>query len=228
MDLFEVFPQLAQAQTRALKGRTLRLIALSGIVYDDQAFYFELSDARFWGRLQQGRVAIGVGAAKIQPGGAFPPHHPLVRYLRRQWRCDVDFFPAGYTYVLSEEREVTVVEQVDVATPYFFVLTPPRLGGAEMPDALVQAVYLMPVRRWGGRSRQGLLRIHREALGSFLEPVDWDLGVLQAQTWAKFQHTPALPETARVRPILALRGLRDLLQTEGLLTHLYSSSVRGV
>lgn len=216
MNLFEIYPQLEQTHASILHGRSLRLISLSGIVYDDRAFYFELGARRLWGRLPGGRVAIGVGAPKVQPDGANPPHRPLVRYVRKQWRCDVDVFPTTFACVLGEDRQVIILEDVDVATPYLFILTAPRLGGGEMPDALAQAVHLLPVRRWRTTARLNLVKIDREALAGFLEPKDWDLRVLQAQPWAEIQSLRPLPENARLRPILALRGLQSLLQNGGL------------
>ncbi len=220
MNLFEVFPHLGREETRVLRDRSLRLIALSGLVYDDQAFYFELGEERFWGRLPQGRVSIGVGAAKVQPDAVYPPHGALIRHLRQQWRCDVDFFPAGHAYILGEDKQIVVLNDVEAATPYFFVLTAPQLGGAEVPDALVQAVYLLPLRRWRGKSHQTLLQIQREALSTFLEPADWELSALMAQPWATLHAVTPLPDDARLRPILALRGLQSLLQADAMPVYL--------
>jgi len=229
MNLFDVYPQLDREQTHVLKDRALRLIALSGLVYDDQAFYFELGESRFWGHLPGGGVAIGVGAAKVQPDATHPPHQALVRHLRQQWQCDVDLFPAGHTYVLGEDKQIAVLHDVEAETPYVFILTAPQLGGSEMPDALVQAVYLLPLRRWLGktgapRTSRTLLQIQREALNRFLEPVDWALDALLAQPWATLHNayggsTP-LPDAVRLRPVLVLRGLQDLLRADAMPLHL--------
>lgn len=228
MNLFEVFPQLERMHVRALKDRALRLISLSGIVYDDEAFYFELGDERLWGRLPDGGVTIGIGAAKVQPDGTNPPHRSLVRYLRTQWRCDVNFFRAGYAYILNEDKQVVVLEQVDAVTPYFFILTAPQLGGGEMPDALAQAVYLLPVHRWRGTARRNLVKVYREALADFLAPRDWDLDALQTQPWVEIHAARTLPKNARLRPILALRGLQHLSQTGALPAHLHPLTVHEV
>lgn len=232
MNLFDVYPQLDREQTRVLKDRALRLIALSGLVYDEQAFYFELGDSRFWGHLPDGGVAIGVGTAKVQPDATHPPHMALVRHLRQQWRCDVDLFPAGHAYVLGEDKQVAVLHDVDAATPYVFILTAPQLGGSEMPDALVQAVYLLPLRHWRGKesaagASRALLQIQREALDRFLEPADWALEMLLEQPWATLYNahvgTTPLPGAARLRPVLVLRGLQDLLRAGAMPLHLRSA-----
>ena len=171
LDLFEVYPQLAEWENEALHHRSLRLIAIAGFVYDEESFYFELGQPRHWGRLPDGGVSIGVSAPKVQPDNVFPPYQALVRHLNKAWRWQVDLFPAGHSYVLDESGKVHVLAGVGAHLPYILVLTPPRLGGAEVPDALVQAVYLLPVKRIRPSVEAGgLLRVERAALRDFLSP----------------------------------------------------------
>lgn len=215
MDLFEVFPQLQDTTTELLHERSLRLIALSGLVYDEQSFYFELGTPRLWGRLAEGRVSIGVSAAKVRPERQSPPYRNLMRHLRRQWHCDVHLYAAGHAFVIGEQQEIAVLDDVAASSPYLFILTPPRLGGSRMPDALVQAVYLMPLEGWRGSQRPiDLLEVQREALNDFLAPKDWALSALRAAPWATLHVTSTLPDDARVRPVLALRGVQHLLRAE--------------
>lgn len=217
MDLFDVFPQFSREEATALKSRSLRLIALSAIVCDETAYYFEIGEARMWGRLPDGKPAVGIGAAKIQPDPHNLPVRALSRYLRNEWRCEVALSAAGKTYIVDEQRQVTVLESAGSATPYLLILTPPRLGGGDdIPDALAQAVYRMALHRWRGDARRaGLLKVQRAALGDFLEPVEWDLMELKAQPWIEFL-TDGLPADAKIRPVLALRGLQQLLRVDGL------------
>lgn len=215
MDLFHVYPQFADRDESVLKGRALRLIAVAGIVYDDESFYFELGEARNWGRLSDGGFAIGVGAPKVQPDGTFPPHQAVVRYVRKQWRCHVDLFPAGHSYLLDESGDVQVLPDVAAHIPYFFIFTPPRLGGADVPDALVQAVYLLPAERFRTElARVSLLKVSRQALGRFLEPESWALADVVQEPWAEIMSERPLPKGARLRPVLALRGLRRLIDAD--------------
>ena len=225
MNLFDIFPQL----TTTLQERAVRLIALSAIVYDDQAFYFEPSDTRLWGRLPTGEIAIGVGTAKVPPDAHNPPVKLLSRHLRKHWLCEIGLLKAEHTYILDETQHqspplITVLDNTKSAMPYLLILTPPRLGGGdEVPDALAQAVYLTPLRRWRKKSNVRLLRIQRQALENFLANADWDLSALQAQSWAEFSPGTSLPEAARVRPVLALRGLQHLLKMEAFPIHLSAS-----
>lgn len=217
MDLYEVFPQFARARVPAVQGRDLRLIALSAIVYDAQGFYFELGERSFWGTNDAGAALIGVGAPRVTPDGSTPPHQALIRYVRRAWACEVDLLPMGHVHVLDEARSVSVIADGDAGSPYVLILTRPRLGGSRMPDALVQAVYLTPVRRWHrSPALSGLLRIQREALIDFLGPEEWELNALLDESWAEFRLPSDLPDLVRLRPVLALRGLQHMLQGDAL------------
>ncbi len=215
MDLFDAYPQLADRDVTVLRGRSLRLIALAGIVYDDEAFYFELGQQRHWGRLPSGEAAIGVGTPTVYPEGIAPLHHTLIRHVRKSWRCQVELYPAGHSYLVTEVGEVDVLTDVEAHVPYILVFTPPRLGGAEVPDALVQAVYLLPVKNPSVRAvSPGLLKIERVALTKFLEPESWLLQDIEQRPWAALYSDRPLPPDARLRPVLALRGIRRLWEAD--------------
>lgn len=212
MDSFEVFPELAQLRNPALHGRALRLINLTGLVYDDEGFYFELGDARFWGRSPTGQASIGVGTPKVRPDNTTPPHEAVVRHLRKQWRCRTHLFAPGHSYLLEENGQIHVLQDVGARIPYIFIMTAPRLGGADTPDALVQAAYLLPLAQDQTINARGnTLQIARERLSDFLAPESWELDVLRSQPWATLQqNTQPLPKSAQLRPVLAVRGLRTL------------------
>ncbi len=218
MDLFEVYPGLVDEDSEVLDGRSLRLIALSGLVYDETSLYCELGAPRYWGRLADDAAAVGVGAPKVQPDGTVPPHHALIRHVRRTWRCSVDRQSPGQSYLLDTEGEIHLLTDVDEHLPYLMVFTSPRLGGVEVPDALVQAVYLLPVRRLRvDLVSVSLLRISRDALTLFLEPESWELNELSQKPWAELVVSHPLPEDVRLKPVLALRGLRRMLQARRML-----------
>jgi len=215
LDLFVAYPELAKKGSSALQGRSVRLISLAGIVYDADDFYFELGEQRNWGRLSDGGVAVGVGTPRVQPDGTHPRHRALIRHIRKQWRLQADLFPAGHGYILDEQHNVHILEDTPANVPYLFVLTPPRLGGGDVPDALAQAVYLLPIARGHTNSTPtSMLRVSREALSQFLAPESWALDELRQQPWAVLRAERPLPVSARLRPILALRGLRHLIEAE--------------
>ena len=217
MDLFEAFPQLEHVTLPALKGRHLRLISVSGLVYDERAFYLEPSGQEFWGRLPDGQVSIGIGAAKVLPNPGQSPYRALSAQLRRAWHCEVGLVPVGHTYLLLEDQSLAVLSTVAAELPFMFLFTPPRLAGAQVPDALVQAVYLLPVERWlRPPSQLPLLQVERQALVDFLAPEDWLVEDLVQQPWARLSRQLRIPDRARARPVLAVRALRGLAE-QGIL-----------
>lgn len=217
MDLFEVYPDLIEHSISALDTRSLRLISITGFVYDDESFYFEFGETRFWGRQSDGRVSIGVGTPKVRPDSRRLPHRAVVRHIQKQWRCDTSLFAPGHSYVLDENGQVHVLQDVAAHIPYLLVMTSPRLGGADVPDALVQAVYLLPLSgSYTHRANVNLLQIARDGLTDFLEPESWQLTDLLQQPWADLKpNGQTVPETAQLRPVLALRGLRTIQQACG-------------
>ena len=217
MDLFSVYPELRDSSVSALAGRTLRLISISGFVYDETAFYLELSEPRQWGRLADGASVIGVRAPQVQPGESEAPHQAVIRYIRHSWHAAVELFPAGHSYVVDEGGSIQVLPDVGAHMPYLFLLTPPRLGGGEMPDALVQAVYLFPLQQIRSHlASVALLQVERDKLGHFLQPESWSLAQVRAEPWIGIAPVRSLPDGAHLRPVLALRGLRRLLEDGAL------------
>lgn len=210
MDLFETFPELATQETPLLQGRKVRLILLSGVVYDDAAYYFQLSAARFWVQADGGPPVIGVGGVHVTPEADAAPHAGLLRAVRNDWRGAAEVFSAGHAYVQDETETRHRLEALPAEWPYLFIFTPPRLGGGEMPDALAQAVYLLSLRRWRNAPRKvNLLRVARPALDEFLSQEDWTRDALAAQPWCELLPVEPLPEQATFRSMLALRALRN-------------------
>jgi len=218
LDLFATFPILAASDSPTLHGRNLRLIGLSALLYDAHAFYFELADPRFW--VMPPTVAaplIGVGGTQCRVPETESPVTALAQHLRQTWRVQAEYFPHGHAYVL-EGAALTQLPGATLTTPnlpYLLILTPPRLGGGnEVPDALVQAIYLLKLHRAPDAKRlTGLLRIEVTALGEFLAQDTWPLRELLAHPWATLDTPKPLPDAASLRLVLALRGLRALWQS---------------
>ncbi len=220
MDFFDVFPQFRTMEDPSLHNRSLRLLNLAGIPYDADAYYFELSASRYWVQPHGAeRVTIGVGGVQIRLAGR-RPLQALLSHVRESWGGVARFLPTGKTYLLDGERMAVVSadDHQERAAPHMLILTPPRLGGPNMPDALVQAVYFLALEeRPQPRETPGLLRVEQQAMATFLEMERWAVDVLHAQPWATLHHTGTLPENAALRPVLALRGARRL-QKAGLLS----------
>ena len=218
LDLFEVFPSLRQQADPALRGRTVRLLSLSAIAYDNDAYYFELSRPRYWVQAESDAPTIGVGGAKLRLTRPTASLDALLTHVRENWRAEPAFWPGNRAYLLEGDRCVVLSggDWMEPTTPHLLILTPPRLGGANTPDALAQASYFVHLGRPPRPSRTaGIVRVERDALGAFLEPERWLLVRLLAQSWADVWQADDVPPRAYVRPVLALRGLRRLWD-EGL------------
>jgi hypothetical protein len=217
LDLFEVFPSLRQHDDPSLKGRSLRLLSLAAIVYDEDAYYFELSQPRYWIQAESTSPTIGVGGVKLRLTRSAAPLDLLLDHLRERWRSELEFLPGTQAYLLEDDRSVVLEgsDWMQPTTPHLLILTPPRLGGANTPDALAQVVYFIGLKKPPRPIRTtGIVRIKRPALGTFLAEENWLLVRLLAQSWADVEHAADIPPKARLRPVLALRGLRRLMEAE--------------
>ncbi len=212
MDFFDAFPYFRMVDDPALSERALRLLTLSALPYDADAYYFELGQEKYWARGAEGQLLIGVGALQVQlerPGVA--PLKLLLRQLRDSWRSEAQLEPQPHFTIIEGDR-LAVLSADGVQIPQLLLLTPPRLGGAETPDALVQAIYFLRLRQRprpvGGA---GILRIERTALPAFFAREVWPLVELRAQSWAEHLPHATLPPQAAVRPVLAVRALQRLV-----------------
>ena len=210
MDFFEVFPQLRDNPDSALQGRALRLIAAAALPYDGNAFYFELRDERYWVKGPQGALRIGLGGAQVH-SDARDPLRSLLRHLRDKWNADVRSAPANGVLLLEGDRcsMLSGLQNTFPSAPNWIILTPPQLGGSEMPDALAQVVYLLPLRQSPYPVNvAGIVRVTREALPAFLEAESWSLELLQAAFWAEIHPRNPLPANAELQPVLSLRAMQ--------------------
>lgn len=213
MDLFEAYPQLRSCADEMLAGRKLRLIAVAGLVCDDEACYLAFSDERYWVKDSAGAVQIGVGGLQTAGTPSGEPLRTLIAQVRKTWRVTVDYFPTGTLYVLEGERYTMLpgATLMEPTTPLWLQLTPPRLGGGDMPDALAQAVYLLRLRSpWRAPRDAMALKLTYAGLDTFLSAPTWRVDELRAQPWVTFYLGRPLPAGASLRPILALQGLRQL------------------
>jgi hypothetical protein len=216
MDFFDAFPLNTAVESAVLRDKNLRLIALSGFVYDNDAIYFEISPQKFWGRLPTGEFSIGIGLPKVKPDGIHPPHKGLMDHLRKQWRCKTFFHSPGYTFLMDVDNTVSLLQKSNM--PFILQLTPPRLGGGtKIPDALVQAVYLLPVEHFNWKnafSKVDIMRISRAGFDSFLEQEIWSLEHIRSQSWCDLKLNDKLPEESVMRMVLTLRSIRQLLHSK--------------
>ena len=213
-DLFDALPPLRRVSHPLLTGRRIRLVGVSGILYDDEALYFEVNKPRFWARRADGTISVGIGGI----GGRVEPGESPLACLRREVQEET-----GVSFHLQLPERTALIHHWEVVewlrvgpsrkppAPYFLNLLPPQLGGANTPDHLAIATFLGRLR---GRPRRedlfGLLRVARSALESFFSLPEWRLEDMQALPGVKLDLATDLPAGCVLRPVLTARAFRVL------------------
>jgi len=126
--------------------------------------------------------------------------------------------------MMDENKEVSLLPDVDY--PFMLQMTRPRLGGANVPDALVQAVFLLPVKRFHwqtAHTRVDLIKVSRDRFDTFLAHEIWPISDLISQPWCDFKVNRPLPLNADMRIVLTLRNLRELLRADKIKLDFLSS-----
>ena len=217
-DLFEALPTLRRVSHPLLSGRNIRLIGVSAILYDDEAYYFEVNKPRYWARRPDGTLSIGIGGigGRIEQG-----EKPLV-CLRREVEEELR---TGFRLQIPDRTALIhrweVVDWLRLGpsrkhpTPYFLNLLPPRLGGGETPDYLAILTFLGQLRGEPQRGDLfGLVAVERSALETFFSQAEWPLEDVRALPGVAFDLAEGLPTGCVLRPTLTARAFRALWLAE--------------
>jgi 8-oxo-dGTP pyrophosphatase MutT (NUDIX family) len=213
-DLFEALPTLRRVSHPLLSGRRVRLIGVSAILYDDEAYYFEVNKPRYWARRPDGTLSIGIGGI----GGRIEQGEKPLDCLRREMEEEL-----GTGFRLQIPDRTGLIHQWEVVdwlrlgpsrkhpTPYFVNLLPPCLGGGDMPDHLAILTFLgRPRGKPRRRDLFGLLAVERSTLDTFLSRAEWPLEELRALPGVAFDLAEGLPVGCILRPVLTARAFRAL------------------
>jgi 8-oxo-dGTP pyrophosphatase MutT (NUDIX family) len=217
VDLFQALPALRHHPL--LNGKKVTLVGVSTIVRDDDAYYFEVSKAKYWRQRADGNTIVGVGGI----GGTVERGETVTACLKREVEEEID------TQVrLEPVRETALIHEWQIAdtlnlkpskkrpTPLMVILTPPRLGGPDTPDHL--AILAFRTRLRGEPAPHdlfGLLRIENEALAAFFARDEWPLEEARAFPGLTMMLNGQPPTNAVLRPILTARAFQLLVQKPG-------------
>ena len=214
MDLFEAVPALRRQAL--LAGKRIPLVGVSTIVRDEARLYFEISKPKYWRRREDGTTVLGVGGI----GGSLERGESVVAGLRREVEEElgarVRLEPSPRTYLVHEWQIVDAVAlppSKKRLPPLMVILTPPRLGGREMPDHLAILAFWSRLRDAPTPGDLfGLLGVEDSALSDLFERVEMPLEEAKAHPGMTISTTGDLPLGAVLRPMLTARAFQSLLR----------------
>ena len=214
MELFEAFPEWGELPP--FEGKRISLVGISAILYDDEAYYFEVGKPRFWARRASGVRSVGVGGigGRIELGER--PIEALRREVREEVGAGIDLQVPSRTALLDAGDIAAWLEFAsdgEEPVPYFVSLFPPRLGGPRVPDHLAIVTFL---GRPEGQPRRGdlfgLITVARGSLAAFFEPDEWLLDDALSHPSFSVDLTDELPPGAMLRPKLRARAFQVLVR----------------
>jgi 8-oxo-dGTP pyrophosphatase MutT (NUDIX family) len=215
MDLFQALPALRHHPL--LDGKRIALVGVSTIVHDDGAHYFEISKPKYWRRCEDGTTSVGVGGI----GGGIRQDETVTACLRREVEEEI-----GARVRLEMAQETALVHEWQIVdtlnlkpskkrpTPLMVILTPPRLGGPDMPDHL--AILAFRTRLRGAPAPHdlfGLLRVEDDALAEFFGRDTWPLEEARALPGLTATLNGQPPHNAVLRPVLTGRAFQLLVRS---------------
>ena len=214
-DLLALLPALEHVSHPLLNDRRMIVVGVSAVLYDEQAFAFEVTRPRHWGRRDDGVHLVGVGGI----GGRVEPGESALSCLRREVfeEIGVEFWlePTASTALIHDGEVVTWLEVPtgpDQKAPYMLNLLPPQLERPDKPDHLAILTFRGILREEPQRGDLfGLLRIERRALEPFFARSEWPLDEAVDLPGLTFDLESALPPGCVLRPTLTGRAFQVLL-----------------
>lgn len=215
-NLFSLLPSLRDVEHPLLADQRVTLVGVSAVLYDEEAYYFEVKRPRFWARREEGTISVGVGGI----GGKVEAGEGMMDGLQREIQEEVNTGfrprPSARTALLHEweiAAHLDLSADPNAPPPYLVILLPPMLGGVGMPDHVAIASFLgHPVDRPRRGDLFGLMRVARPALETFLARPDWPLEEALDHPDLTLDLTAELPKGCLLRPVLTARALGMLIR----------------
>lgn len=188
------------------------------MLYDADAYYFEVGWPRFWARRASGVRSVGIGGIGGRVEAGEGPMEALRREIREEIQVGVDLERPPHTLLLDEGA---VVGQLDLSpdgerpVPYFVSLFPPRLGGPRMPDHLAIVTFLgQPQEQPRRGDLFGLIAVQHSSLRAFFEAEEWTVEAALNHPGLSVDLVGDLPRGAVLRPKLSARAFQVLVRAD--------------
>lgn len=214
MELSEAFPELGELSQ--FEGKRISLVGVSAMLYNTEAYYFEVGWPRFWARRASGVRSVGVGGIGGRVEAGEGPIEALRREVQEEIEVGLDLEVPPHTILLDEGEIVGGLDLVTDAgrpVPYFVSLFPPRLGGPRMPDHLAIVTFLgRPQSQPRRGDLFGLIAVARSSLGEFFEREEWPVEAALNHPGLSVDLVGDLPRGAVLRPKLSARAFQVLVR----------------
>ncbi|OGO04062.1 MAG: hypothetical protein A2Y73_08640 [Chloroflexi bacterium RBG_13_56_8] len=215
-DLFGAYPYLVQHIDRICRGVSWVLTGASALLYDDQAFYFEITKPEHWGRGEDGDILAGIGAI----GGSIEPGEKALACLYREAEeeigAPIEIASAERTHFVYEERvmDSLVLETKEYPLPVLFTISENLYRRSQLASPILAIVTFL-ARLQGPPKRgdlHGLLAIPRDQLASVFGNKRISLARLLSLPGVRVSTQEPLPEDLVLSPIWTARSFQLLLQ----------------
>lgn len=214
MDVFHALPALRHHPL--LSDKSIALIGISTIPWDDTACLFEIAKPKYWRQREDGSTVVGIGGI----GGTIERGETTLACLKREVKEELGTrvrleTPAG-SYLVHEWQiadTLNLKPSKKRPTPLMVILVPPQLGGPNTPDHL--AILSFRSRLVGTPAPHdlfGLLRVEESELDDFFARDEWPLIEAQTQPGVTITLNGQPPPDAILRPTLTARAFQLLVR----------------
>jgi len=216
--IMDAYLPLRRSIDRLCQGRPWGVVGASAIVRDEEAYYFEISKAKFWTEEDDGRISVGIGGI----GGHIEEGENEIACLHREAReelgVDLRVLHSDETHLLFSERWVgkQTLPPGELPAPCLCTIGPKKTRLAQALPYDYLCIVTFEAQLMGPPQADdlyGLMRIEATALTDVLGQDTISLSAARRIPGVEFQLNGELREDCILRPMFTARSFQLLLQT---------------
>ncbi len=216
-DLFDIYPELRRRVDALCRGLPWCVTGASALVYDTEAFYFEITKPEHWQHRPDGALVAGIGAI----GGSLEQGETILDCLYREAEEEVnariEVESAQETHLVYEQRtlETVAAELREYPLPVLCTISENLYRRERLPGCSILVIVTFLARlaeKPTPHDLFGLLVIPRQALAAVFAPEETALARLRQISGVEIWTTQPLPEGLVLSPVWTGRSFQLLLQ----------------